>query len=133
MYNFISAAFAEHLQYSHRTVFDVDMIFMYQVMSCLLEYGWDVLLSDIDSVWLKDPIKDLSQIEGDIVASRVSWPARFGDPTFRVTASMGFILFRAGGKGMGEFQRVMNEFMTKKCDQVSALLDLYIGVTTRRT
>lgn len=88
-------------------------------MSCLLECSWDVLLSDNDAVWLKDPIKDLSLLEGDIIASRAPWPAKYGDPMFGVTACMGFILFRAGAEGMTEFQRIMNDFMMeRKDDQV---------------
>ena len=30
-----------------------------QVLGCLLEAGYDVLLSDSDAVWLKDPMEDM--------------------------------------------------------------------------
>ena len=31
----------------------------FQVLGCLLEAGYDVLLSDSDALWLKDPMEDM--------------------------------------------------------------------------
>lgn len=97
-------------------------------MSCLLEVGKDVVLSDSDAVWFKDPIKEIDELEGDVLGSRVGWPAPLGDPENGVTLCMGFIIFRAGGKGMPAFQRVLQESMMEKPDdQVRWLLTTWLG------
>jgi hypothetical protein len=63
----------------------------FQTAAVLLNSGMNVLMSDTDAMWLKDPT-DL--LQGDIAASRGNMPedvaSRFG-----ATACMGFIYFRS--------------------------------------
>lgn len=66
-------------------------------LGCLLEAGWDVLLSDSDALWLFDPIANM-KLEGlenaDIITQRGSYPALQNDE-WGVTMCMGFAFFRA--------------------------------------
>ena len=69
-----------------------------RVLSCLLEAGHSVILSDSDALWLKDPTLDfdLPEVRGSsIVASRGSFPGELGGQ-WGSTLCMGFIFFRAG-------------------------------------
>jgi len=63
----------------------------FQTARILLDGGMNVLMSDTDAIWLKDPT-DL--LQGDIVASRGNMPedvaSRYG-----ATACMGFIYFHS--------------------------------------
>lgn len=68
-----------------------------KVLSCLLEIGYNVILSDSDALWLKDPIQDFDSplVRGSsIVASRGSFP-RTMQRDWGSTLCMGFIFFRA--------------------------------------
>lgn len=59
----------------------------------LVGEGRDVLVSDIDAIWLRDPLPELESIQAGIVSSRGSSPpgvARSWGSTF----CMGFIFFR---------------------------------------
>lgn len=72
------------------------------VASCLLRAGHDMLLSDADAIWLKDPIEYMSLVGAkysNVVASRGSNPKHLGH-AWGSTLCFGFILFRAGGAGM---------------------------------
>ena len=69
-----------------------------KVLSCLLEAGHNVIISDSDALWLKDPLQDLESplARGSgIVASRGNGPEQFRQ-RWGSALCMGFILFRAG-------------------------------------
>lgn len=87
--------------------------FRSMVLVCLVEGGRNVLMSDNDALWLKDPLPDLQDVPGDVLIQRGHWPPEYGDTTYGVTMCMGFALFRTGGKGMSTFLRVMQRVITK--------------------
>lgn len=90
-----------------------------QVVGCLLEAGYDVLLSDSDAVWLSDPMADFNS-PGNIVASRGSFPEELGE-SWGATMCMGFVLFRSAGPGMATYQKVMERIVAETSDDQIAL------------
>lgn len=74
--------------------------FRTRVMMCLVKNDFDVLMSDSDALWLRDPIPELAAIKGDLVVQRGSFPQKASEPFYGTTMCMGFALFRAGGAGM---------------------------------
>lgn len=91
------------------------------VLACLVGTGErDVLLSDNDALWVKDPFPDLRTVEGDILVQRGNMPEALGDPRHGVTICMGFALFRAGGEGMPAFlQETLRAMKEVGDDQVA--------------
>lgn len=68
-----------------------------KVLTCLLEGGYNVILSDSDALWLKDPVQDFDSPlarGSSIVASRGSFPPTM-QRNWGSTLCMGFIFFRA--------------------------------------
>lgn len=78
-----------------------------RALSCLVTEGHDVIMSDSDALWLRDPMEyiDLSS-NSNVIASRGSYP-----PELRMewgsTICMGFVMFRATGAAMDIFLGVM--------------------------
>ena len=74
--------------------------------------GQDVIMSDADALWLRDPTDYFSLpgvIESNIVASRGSFP-RIKDKRWGATMCMGFILFRSQARyPMSKFLTLMEE------------------------
>lgn len=92
------------------------------VLACLVrEGGRDVLLSDNDALWVKDPFLDLRTVGGDVLVQRGIMPVAFGDPLYGVTICMGFALFRAGGEGMSTFLDEILRAMKKVGDDQIAV------------
>lgn len=77
-----------------------------KVLSCLIEAGHDVLLSDSDALWLKDPLQDIflshDTAGSEVISQRGSFPANFGKK-WGSTICMGFAFFRARSRGMSTF------------------------------
>ena len=76
-----------------------------------LAAGHDVILSDTDALWLKDPVEDLFYSNSnDVVASTV-WADNAFPPKFRekygYTLCTGWIGFRSNPKAIGLLDRVM--------------------------
>ncbi|CAB1118974.1 unnamed protein product [Ectocarpus sp. CCAP 1310/34] len=97
-----------------------------RVVSCLVEAGQDVIMSDADALWLDDPFKDFNLprvIDSSVVASRGKFPKPLG-LEWGATMCMGFVLFRATGRRVvGEFLEVMDALVHKnKDDQISVNL-----------
>lgn len=73
-----------------------------QVASCLLLAGYDVLLSDADAIWLRDPMESIRELgvnDSSVVASRGRFP-RGLFVEWGSTVCFGFVLFRAKGSNM---------------------------------
>lgn len=110
-----------------------------KIMICLLEGGYDVLLSDNDALWLSDPIPDLRAIDGNIVIQRGVVPVQYRDPVYGLTMCMGFGLFRAGGEGMQRFLEVVEEAVNECGDdqvavnKAASLLDVKWDYNTSRS
>lgn len=84
-----------------------------EVLSCLLEADYNVILSDSDALWIKDPKEDLDSPlarGSSIVASRGNFPKGIGQ-RWGSTFCMGFILFRAGAC-MGTVLTKMKRFVS---------------------
>lgn len=109
-----------------------------RVLRCLLEAGHDVIMSDSDALWLKDPLEYLSPTGGtptktavgsrivhggsSIVASRGRFPRDLARE-WGSTMCMGFVLFRATGDSMRSFQAAMSRIVTEtEDDQVRVAL-----------
>lgn len=95
------------------------------VLTCLSGTGEDVLLSDSDALWLRDPIVDMALdgvIDSDILVQRGSFPRLLGQK-WGVTMCMGFALFRSrgGGHGMSLYQQAMKKYVLWKRDDQIAL------------
>eukprot|EP01061_Rhynchopus_euleeides_P027077 TRINITY_DN440_c4_g1_i1.p1 TRINITY_DN440_c4_g1~~TRINITY_DN440_c4_g1_i1.p1 ORF type:complete len:407 (+),score=94.47 TRINITY_DN440_c4_g1_i1:308-1528(+) len=65
----------------------------------------NVLMSDIDAVWLSDPIPALKEVKADVVAQRGSHPkvlaTRWG-----ATLCMGFLFLKAANRHLASFARL---------------------------
>lgn len=72
-------------------------------LTCIVQSGKDVIISDLDAVWLRDPLQALGQTNGDILLQRGNWPKRMQDPVTGMTMCMGFGLFRAGSPTISSF------------------------------
>ncbi|CAM9470763.1 unnamed protein product [Ascophyllum nodosum] len=80
-----------------------------KVLSCLLEAGYNVIASDSDALWLKDPALDfeLPEVRGSgIVSSRGDMPPELYQRWGSVLC-MGFIFFRPGA-GVDEVLKQIN-------------------------
>lgn len=95
-----------------------------RVLSCLVEWGQDVIMSDADALWLGDPMQDFAAppaANSSIVASRGSYPRKLGDQ-WGSTICMGFILFRTGGNGdMREFLEKIQQLVLENGDDQVAV------------
>ena len=94
-----------------------------RALSCLVMEGYDVIMSDADALWLRDPMEyfDLPSVRSSsIVASRGSLPFSLSKK-WGATLCLGFILFRASGPIMDEIQRSMQHLVsTIADDQITA-------------
>ena len=94
-----------------------------RALSCLVREGYDVVMSDSDAVWLRDPMEyfDLPNVRtSSVVASRGRLPHDTFDK-WGTSICMGFILFRATGPGMDKFLETMETLVSQNGDdQVSA-------------
>lgn len=74
-----------------------------KVLRCILEEGYDVIVSDADALWLSNPLMFLEErglLEGsDVIAQRGSFPPVIGR-RWGVTMQMGFAVFRARTEDM---------------------------------
>lgn len=94
-----------------------------RALSCLVTQGFDVIMSDADALWLRDPMEYFSLPSvrsSSVVASRGTLPMPLSK-RWGTAMCMGFILFRATGPGMDKLQRSMEAFVAKNGDdQVAA-------------
>ena len=93
-----------------------------KILSCLVEAGYSVILSDSDALWVKDPMQDFDLPEvrdSNIVASRGSFPPELGH-VWGSTACMGFILFRPS-VGMNTILVKMEKLVLKLGDDQKAI------------
>lgn len=91
-----------------------------QLVTLLTQSGIDVILTDADAIWVKNPF-DLT-VEGDITASRGGYPQDLGH-RWGATAMMGFVYFH-GTPAVAQFlkEEVIPRYMTnmeKPYDQVA--------------
>ncbi|CAM9532572.1 unnamed protein product, partial [Ectocarpus fasciculatus] len=94
-----------------------------EVTICLLNAGQDVLMSDADAIWLRDPTDDFASDEhrdSNIVASRAVMPLPLAHK-WGATVCMGFAFFRAGGSAMQAFMTVMEEIANELGDDQRAV------------
>ena len=86
-----------------------------------LEEGYDIIHSDTDALWLKDPIPDL--IEGndqDIIVSTVRHSYAFPPQVreeFGFTCCMGWVFFRSNQNTVGYLDRFLSTREIKGSDQ----------------
>ena len=88
-----------------------NMMWKLMVTQDFLMAGHDVILSDSDALWLKDPVEDLFYSNSnDVVASTVwgvkAYPRQFREK-YGYTLCMGWIGFRSNPKTIGLLDRVM--------------------------
>eukprot|EP00903_Cladosiphon_okamuranus_P018134 g16688.t1 len=96
-----------------------------RVLSCLVEWGQDVIMSDVDALWLADPMNDFAApplANSSIVASRGSFPKYLGG-LWGSTICMGFVLFRTTGNGvmMRDFLAEMRQMVAEDGDDQVAV------------
>lgn len=88
-----------------------------QILTAALAGGTDVLLTDADAVWKKNPLHLLT--DADITASRGSYPPKVAN-MLGATACMGFVYF-TGNPAVTDF--VKNEVMSTFSDDDQAALN----------
>ena len=89
-----------------------------RVVSCLVTAGYDVIMSDADALWLSDPMDYMNlpaHRNSSVVASRGNFPHGL-EKMWGATICMGFILFRATGRAMDEFQDTMERIALQTGD-----------------
>ncbi|KAJ1405425.1 nucleotide-diphospho-sugar transferase-domain-containing protein [Ochromonadaceae sp. CCMP2298] len=77
----------------------------------LLQEGYDVLFSDIDAYWIRNPFPTLQQTSSEIQASRGSFPENIGKK-LGATLCMGFVYIRGSEHTARLWAEVIRE-MTK--------------------
>ncbi|CAN0423453.1 unnamed protein product, partial [Laminaria digitata] len=94
------------------------------------DYGYDVIMSDSDALWLGDPMDSITLpavSASSIIASRGSFPYGLGE-LWGTTICMGFILFRATGASMDTFQDVMERIVLRTGDDQIAVNRAALGL-----
>ena len=94
-----------------------------RVLSCLVTEGYNVIMSDSDALWLRDPMDyiGLPAVSGSsIFASRGSFPHHLAS-VWGSTICMGFIMFRATGAAMNTFQNIMERIVLETGDDQVAV------------
>ena len=85
--------------------------------SAILERGHNLLMSDVDALWMKDPTNLFTDYpHHSIVASQGRFPYELRS-VWGVTACMGFILFRATPESRRLLDTMLREFGTYHDDQ----------------
>lgn len=93
-----------------------------RALSCLLEFGHDVIVSDSDALWMHNPMKDFNLPDvrqSSIVASRGSFPFELGKQ-WGTTLSMGFAFFRSSAS-MLVYVRLVQRLVLDTGDDQKAL------------
>ena len=87
----------------------------------LLEEGFDIIHSDTDALWLKDPVSDLIESnDQDVIVSTVRHDNAFPPEVreaFGFTCCMGWIFFRSNNKTISYLDRFLNTREIKGSDQ----------------
>ena len=92
-----------------------------RVLRCLVEEGYDVILSDSDALWLGDPLAYIGwSSSSNVIASRGGYP-RIIKSDWGVTMCMGFAMFRATGAAMNTFRDVMERIVVETGDDQIAV------------
>lgn len=92
-----------------------------EYVSCLVRAGHDVIMSDSDALWLRDPMEIFdSHMDSSIIASRGIFPPR-AKREWGTAMCMGFIFFRSTGTVMNTFQKLMKHFVDEFHDDQIAL------------
>ena len=97
------------------------MIWKLMVTQDFLAAGHDVILSDSDALWLKDPVEDLFYSNSNDVVASTEWganPPKFKEK-YGYTLCMGWIGFRSNPQTIGLLDRVIAKakWQRKKSDQ----------------
>lgn len=96
-----------------------------KALTCLVDGGNNVLLSDSDALWLGNPVDYMEGEEfenSDVLAQRAIFPFNLGRE-WGSTICMGFAMFRARGRaGMAYYLQAMLRLVaTTRDDQVGML------------
>lgn len=101
-------------RYSTRTFVSV----LSQALACLVEARHNVLMSDGDALWLKDPIEDMKihgMDQSDLATQRGSFPVGLGK-RWGATMCMGFVVFRSGTEGAVQFVSMFERLVRENGD-----------------
>ena len=89
-----------------------------RALSCLVTEGYDVIMSDADALWLRDPMDyfNLPEVRNSsVVASRGNHPRSISN-RWGASMCLGFILFRATGPGMVTLQKYIETLVLQITD-----------------
>jgi hypothetical protein len=98
---------------THHLIWDL----RFKFMSDLLNQGYDVLHSDLDAVWLRNPINFISG-EYDIISSSGNMPKVMYD-VLGLTFCMGWIYIKSNGKTLNIFKNILSKNSHQFDEQVS--------------
>lgn len=101
-----------------------------RALSCIMKIGHNVIISDIDALWLKDPMEYFNMphvIQSRVSAQRALYPAKITNRwhskqgnKMGIGFCMGFVFFRSG-PGMDTLQEAMEKFVLESGDDQIAL------------
>lgn len=94
-----------------------------RALSCLVRVGYDVIMSDADALWLRDPMEYFSLPgvkSSSVVSSRGIMPFALGR-RWGATMCLGFILFRSTGGGMNRLLESIENLIRKDGDDQVAV------------
>ncbi len=99
--------------------------FKFPVTRFLLKCGYNVIFSDADAVWLRDP---MAYVRGaDIAFQRVIYHPPSVSSLWGFTACTGFVSFRHDTRTMSFLDRCIDEHQSFYCDQVAMNVALLEG------
>lgn len=112
--------------HSHKDIWETRV----RVLKCLVNEGYNVILSDADALWLGDPMEYINLVNSSsVITSRGSHPHGIGTE-WGSTMCMGFAMFRATGIAMNTFQDAMERIVLETGDDQVAVNQaaLHLGV-----
>lgn len=83
-----------------------------------MEARHDVIMSDSDALWLKDPIEDMKLHgidQSDLITQRGSFPVELGK-RWGATMCMGFVVFKSGTQEMTKFVKMLGKLVRERGD-----------------
>jgi hypothetical protein len=81
----------------------------FQVMAALLKAGWDAVFSDVDALWLKNPLNYIYSMDRDVVFQPASFPKDVKQ-AWGFTVCTGFLGLRSSGKTVQLLQAAQAAF-----------------------
>jgi hypothetical protein len=97
--------------------------FKFPVARLLIQFGFNVFISDVDALWLRDPLPFVQ--DADVAFQRVAYHPDAIAKEWGFAACSGFVWFRAADCSLTFVERCIDTNLSVCCDQVAMNLALY--------